>query len=1054
MLTISRAISAGQASNYYKQDFTNSQDNYYREAGEVQGRWCGTLAEEWNLKGEVTTEQYERLVAGQDPHTGEQLIRVVSARETVNKFGDEITTSEHRAAWDLTISAPKSASLALLVGKDGRVLHAHIESGDEAVKAVEKYLQARGGGDKSAITTGKMIAAQFVHTSSRPDHETGYAAPQLHTHVVFFNMTQCEDGKVRSVDPDQLYKSQTFGTAVYRANFTEKLQALGYEIRVDPRTGAPEIKGFTEEYLQDSSPRRKEVLKEKGKMKERLEREGKTVSDNARLQQAAARINRRSKNFDHGEMQERALEMDAKHGNQARRIVTQARGRLPLRASQNDIEKRAQEAVTFACANALKTEAVADMRNVWIDALRRNLGLTNHAAIAAELQRRQESGELKPITRPQRQPATTTARMVAMEKQNIQTMLDGKESRPAMVEAERVKELVTTIAEGQQRTLNTKQRAAIELILSSRDQIIGLQGGAGTGKTTALSVLREAAEKEGYQVRGFAPSARAAQQLGESGIETETIQLFLRRRKQPATQSRLYVLDESSLASTQHIHKLIRLLEPEDKVLFVGDVRQHQAVEAGSPFQQLQEHGMTTVALTENVRQHDKDLKQDVEDIAARNTPGAVAALISRGKVIEIVDERERFEAIAQDYAKSPTGTLVISPANRERSELNSIIHRELQREGIVSSKDQQTKVYVARPDMTGPERTFANSYRPHEDIIRYNSASDKFKVKAGDYAKVIDTDHKTNKITVCFLNGRKLTYNPTRLSGVSVYYESERAFAEGDRLQIRAPFREKRIANGGLGTITKIEPDRIRLTMDSGREVSVDLRKFRHLDYGYAVTSHSAQGLTFDRVLINADTKESVRLLNDRMAYVAISRARYDALIYTDSTQNLSAALNRGIDKETALGAIQADERERNDREQAVIKEPPAPQQQPLPFDHSFDQRPTHPEPAQTQAAVRPTEVPIENSRARYEPAISTESAQHLQEALDRGVNHATALDATQDDAHEVKKDRDKLSQDPLASQQKRPLEQTPTLADPAPTKTAELEIEAPEVDLGDLIL
>ena len=286
-------------------------------------------------------------------------------------------------------------------------------------------------------------------------------------------------------------------------------------------------------------------------------------------------------------------------------------------------------------------------------------------------------------------------------------------------------------------------------------------------------------------------------------------------------------------------------------------MRQHQAVEAGSPFQQLQEHGMTTAALTENVRQHDKDLKQDVEDIAARNTPGAVAALISRGKVIEIADERERFEAIAQDYAKSPTGTLVISPANRERSELNSIIHRELQREGIVSSKDQQTKVYVARPDMTGPERTFANSYRPHEDIIRYNSASDKFKVKAGDYAKVIGTDHKTNKITVRFLNGRKLTYNPTRLSGVSVYYESERAFAEGDRLQIRAPFREKRIANGGLGTITKIEPDRIRLAMDSGREVSVDLRKFRHLDYGYAVTSHSAQGLTFDRVLINADTKE-----------------------------------------------------------------------------------------------------------------------------------------------------------------------------------------------------
>jgi ATP-dependent exoDNAse (exonuclease V) alpha subunit len=596
---------------------------------------------------------------------------------------------------------------------------------------------------------------------------------------------------------------------------------------------------------------------------------------------------------------------------------------------------------------------------------------------------------------------------------------------------------------------------AVEQILSSRDQIIGLQGGAGTGKTTALSVLREAAEKEGYQVRGFAPSARAAQQLGESGIQTETIQLFLRRRKEPATQSRLFVLDEASLASTTHIHKLIRLLEPDDMVVLVGDVRQHQAVEAGSPFQQLQEHGMTTAALTEIVRQRDKDLKQNVEDLAARNTPEAVAALVSRGKVIEIADERERFEAIAQDYAKNPTGTLVISPANRERCELNLLIHRELQREGIVSRNDQQTTVYVARPDMTGPERTFANSYRPFDDIIRYNSASKVHNVKAGDHARVIDTDHETNRITVRFFSGRKLTYNPTRFSGVSVYYEAERAFAEGDRLQIRAPFRAKRIANGELGTITKIEPDKIRLAMDSGREISVDLREFRHLDYGYAVTSHSAQGVTFDRVLVNADTHESARLLNSRTAYVAISRARYDALIYTDSTQNLSDALNREIEKETALGAIQDDERERKEDREKVIKEPPAPQQQQLPFDHSLDQRPTYPEPAHTQDATFATEIPIEIARARYEPAISTESTQNLQEALDRGVNHATPLDATQDDAHELKKDRDKLSQDSLASQQQqRPLEQASTHTNPAQTKAAELEKKAPEIDLGALVL
>src|SRR5215217_8253736 len=254
MLTISPPLSAGQAQAYYTQKFTNAQENYYSESGEVKGRWCGTLAEEWNLIGEVTTEQYERLVAGQDPHTGEQLIKSVSARETVNKFGEEITTSEHRAGWDATISAPKSGSLAALVGDDGRVRDAHRESVNEALKELEKYLQARGGGDKPAITTGKMIAVQFEHTSSRPDHETGYAAPQLHTHVVIFNMTQTEDGKVRSVQPLELYRSQELATAIYRANLADKLQALGYEIRVDPRTGAPEIKGFSEEYFAGQQP--------------------------------------------------------------------------------------------------------------------------------------------------------------------------------------------------------------------------------------------------------------------------------------------------------------------------------------------------------------------------------------------------------------------------------------------------------------------------------------------------------------------------------------------------------------------------------------------------------------------------------------------------------------------------------------------------------------------------------------------------------------------------------------------------------------------------------
>ena len=166
------------------------------------------------------------LLSGQDPNTGEQLVRPVKSREAVNNYGEEITTSEHRAGWDATFSAPKSVSLAALVGDDERIRVAHRESVDEALKAFEEYMQARGGGNKPAITTGKMIAAQFEHTAARPDHATGYAAPQLHTHVVIFNVTQTEEGKMRSVQPLELYRSQQYATAIYRTHLAEKLQAL------------------------------------------------------------------------------------------------------------------------------------------------------------------------------------------------------------------------------------------------------------------------------------------------------------------------------------------------------------------------------------------------------------------------------------------------------------------------------------------------------------------------------------------------------------------------------------------------------------------------------------------------------------------------------------------------------------------------------------------------------------------------------------------------------------------------------------------------------------
>src|SRR6185312_734678 len=94
--------------------------------------------------------------------------------------------------------------------------------------------------------------------------------------------------------------------------------------------------------------------------------------------------------------------------------------------SQDEIAKRAQEAVTFARDNATEREAVTDMRKVMADALRRNLGLTTYEAVASELHQRIGRGEFVEIIRERRPREATTARMLEMEKFNIQTMLSGQ----------------------------------------------------------------------------------------------------------------------------------------------------------------------------------------------------------------------------------------------------------------------------------------------------------------------------------------------------------------------------------------------------------------------------------------------------------------------------------------------------------------------------------------------------------------------------------------------------------------------------------------------------
>jgi ATP-dependent exoDNAse (exonuclease V) alpha subunit len=148
------------------------------------------------------------------------------------------------------------------------------------------------------------------------------------------------------------------------------------------------------------------------------------------------------------------------------------------------------------------------------------------------------------------------------------------------------------------------------------------------------------------------------------------------------------------------------------------------------------------------------------------------------------------------------------------------------------------------------------------------------------------------------------VSYDPRRLQGVTLYRETERAFAAGDRVQMTAPDRDRGVPNLELGTVERVDANgRMEIRWDSDRTSSFEAGERRHLDYGYAVTSHSSQGQTTSRVLVHVETdRASEKLVNQRLAYVAVSRGQYDARIYTDNKVKLAHTLDRDVSHRSAL--------------------------------------------------------------------------------------------------------------------------------------------------------
>jgi len=877
MLTISKPLSAGQAQTYHQKEFTAKEQNYWSHRGVIEGEWQGRLAAQFGLAGTVSAEDFAKLSQGQHPQTGEQLVRQRASYEYQDADGKTVKTMEHRAGWDATFSAPKSVSLTALVGGDARVREAHRESVRIVLDQLEHYTQARIGGNCPAETTGRFIAAKFEHDTARP--VDGYVAPQLHTHAVIFNVTERDNGQPRAIQPHGLFASQQFATAVYQSELTYRLRQIGYEITTG-RSGAPEIKGYTQDYLDASSPRSQQI-------REYLERTGRSGKEAAEI--AAHSTRDRKEIHSPREVMAAHRKLAADFGHQAEAVVRAARERSQQQERPVKTVDRVRESLTFARDKNFEREAVVDERALIRDGLRRGMGEVTYAQVRANLDARLAAGEFQIVEHSRSTPARqfTTAETIAAEQEIIRRTCEGRNQ----IEPIFSRQQAIAVADEHQH-LNRAQQTVIEDVLSSPDRIQGIQGYAGAGKTTTLSVIRSAAESQGYQVAGFAPTSRAGRQLRESGIEAGTLQGFLARgqdKERNPEQKRFYFIDESSLASTNQMREFLQRLGPQDRVLLIGDTRQHQGVEAGRPFEQLQAAGMHTAKLDEIVRQQDPALKSTVELLAKGQVTAALESLQQQGRVREISDQEERIRTIARSYVESPEKTLIVSPDNASRRELNVTVRQELKVAGIIAPEDHSFRVLVQRQDMTGAERAWASHYEIG-DVVRYARGSRATGIQAGSYGTVAAINPAGNLLSVEKASGEIVTYDPRRRTGVSVYKEIDREFSVGDRIQFTAPDKSLGVANRDLAVVESIAPDgRASARLDNGRQIEFNPSEHLHFDHGYAVTSHSAQGLIAERVLVHADTSVHPDLLNSRFAYVSISRASHQATLYTDDMAKLA---------------------------------------------------------------------------------------------------------------------------------------------------------------------
>ena len=903
MLFVNHQANSKKAKDYFTEHLSRN-DYYMRDAQEVVGEWHGRGAELLGLSGQVDKDSYFRLCENINPQTGEQLTPRVKA--------------DRRVLYDFTFDVPKPVTLAYELGGDDRILGAFRDSVAETMAEMEDAMRVRvrKGGAREDRQTCNMVWGEFIHRTTRP--VDGVPDPQLHCHAVAFNATYdpVED-RWKAGEFEHLVRDKGYYQAAFHSRLALKLSELGYGIERDGNSFT--LSGI-DRATSDIFSRRAAII--------RAEAQRLGLSD-IRDKRKLGRLTREGKADNPMSMAELRAEWNTRISGAQREAITEAR------AGHDTHALDAGQAVDYAVAHVFERSSTVTKKKLLETALIHSFGKASvkdvrNSALRDSILHNDKNGRRY----------VTTRDVLREEQDMIDFVKHGRATRDKLGG-------YSTISLDPQ--LSDEQRNAAMVLLNSRDKVTGLQGKAGTGKTTMMRATIDAIEKTGKSVFVFAPSAEASHGvLGkEAGFtNAETVErLLIDQDMQKRVSGQVLWVDEAGLLSVKDMKRLFDVAKEQNaRVILSGDSAQHNAVLRGDAMRVLENtQSIQLASLTEIRRQTNDKYKSAIAAISQGDKVGkdgrtkleaGMDALNDMGAIIE-VQGQERYRRIAEDYADVITQrkangefktSLVVAPTHAEIRHVTAAIRDTLKERGKLGTKEREF-VSLRSLNLTEAERTDANSYQTGQ-VVQFHQNAKGF--KRGERVTVVDAGAAGVNVTRSDGSKTLLPYSETRKT--QVYRPEKLTLSEGDKLRITLNGYTRETRRGLLGSRGKDRLNNGALYQVEGFTKQGDIKltngfvipkDYGGLTHGYVVTSHASQGKTVDIPLV-ALGQESFAAANREQLYVSLSRGREAVRLYTDDKAAMMDAVQSTSARLSAtelMGVEQAKEKQIQKRKRTTME-------------------------------------------------------------------------------------------------------------------------------------